>query len=72
MYSSHYFVEKTIKERQEQFLEEAKRLHLLEAAKSSEAKNRKRIFGPTGRYLKDLDLVLRKKYKLTICRCHHV
>jgi hypothetical protein len=72
MYSSHYFVEKTIKERQKQFLEEAKRLHLLEAAKSPEAKNRKRIFGPTDRYFKDLALVLRKKYKLTICGCHHV
>ena len=72
MYSSYYFVEKTIKERQKQFLEEAKRLHLLEAAKSSEAKNRKRIFSLAGRYLKDLALVLRKKYKLTICRCPHV
>lgn len=52
MYSSHYFVEITIKERQKQLLEEAKRLHLLEAAKSSEAKNIKRIFGLTGRYFK--------------------
>jgi len=49
MYSNHYFVEKTIKERQKQLLEEANRLHLLEAAKSSKAKNRKRRFGPKDR-----------------------
>jgi hypothetical protein len=53
MYSIHYFVEKTIKERQKQFWEEAKRLHLLEAVNSSEAKNRKRVFGLTRRYFKD-------------------
>ena len=72
MYSSHYFVEITIKERQKQLLEEAKRLHLLEAAKSSEAKNRKRIFGLTGGYFKDLALRLRKKYEPAICGCPHV
>ncbi len=71
MYSSHYFVEITIKERQKQLLEEAKRLHLLEAAKSSEAKNIKRIFGLTGRYFKDLALRLRKKFIPAICRYPH-
>ena len=54
MYSDHYFVEITIKERQKQFLEEAERFHLLKAAKTSEAKNRKRIFGLTKRYFKTL------------------
>jgi len=54
MYSSHYFVEITIKERQKQFLEETERLHLLEAVKTSEAKKRKRIFGLTRKYFKDL------------------
>jgi hypothetical protein len=72
MYSSYYFVEKTIKERQKHFLEEARRLHLLKAAKSSEAKNRKRIFGETGRYLKDLVFRLRKKSEPAICGCPYV
>ena len=50
MYSNHYFVEITIKERQKQFLEEAERFHLLKVAKTPEAKKGKRIFGMIRKY----------------------
>jgi hypothetical protein len=44
MYSNHYFVEKEVKQRQKQLLEEASRLRLLQVAKLSKTNNRTDLF----------------------------
>jgi hypothetical protein len=69
MFTNHYFVELYVKDREKQLLEEARRIHLLKAAKTSISQNRNRIFMKLSMYFKDSGLPWRKKHEQEICGC---
>jgi hypothetical protein len=67
MFSNAYFVESIVKQRETELLEQAKRIHLLKAAKRSKIRNRKHISMPIYRFFKNLGLRLQKRHKPEIC-----
>lgn len=69
MSTNHYFVELYVKDRETQLLEEAKRIHLLKAAKKSISQNSNRPFMKLSRYFKDYGFPWRKKHEQEICGC---
>jgi len=69
MYTSHYFVELIVKERQKQLVVEADKSRLTKATKSTKTNNSKRISGSITGYVRTLGAILFRKHERMICRC---
>jgi hypothetical protein len=72
MFTSGYFVESIVKQREMELLEQAKRIHLLKAVKRSKTRNRKHIIMPMHRFFENLGLRFQKRHKPEICESSSV
>ena len=67
MFTSSYFVESIVKQRETELLEQAKRIYLLKAVKRSKTRNRKHILMPIYRFFKNFGVHFQKRHKPEIC-----
>ena len=70
MYTSHYFTELIVRERQRQWVAEADRSRRIREAKLTGINNRKQIIGSLCIFLKDLGAYFIRKHEPSICGCY--
>ena len=69
MHTNHYYIEMMLKERQQQFLAEAKLLRLVKAATPDGSQNRKSILGIISQPFETMRATLQRRHEPMACSC---